>query len=456
VLLRLLALEALASVIWCQSLEKGQSLDKARTAFDSGNYAKAAPLFEQAARESADCGALFYLGLTRYRLQQLDEAVVAFQAAARCNPKSADAEIALADAYAQKGNADEALSAYSRALNLDPENRGAVRGAATIYLNKEDNEKALPLLEKLVRADPENAQAHADLAAGYAALANREGAETEFKKALKLNPASAAAETGLGNLYLKQGSDAQAILFLMKAISHEPRAFEPHFLLGSAYSQTGKYEKALTEFTSALRLGGEQPEIYYQLARVYGGLGRKQDRRRALAQFASLAKKSKDDAEGPRTAARLMAQAKSLIDSGDLKGALAQMDEARRLQPSDDKVLFRLAGVEYDLQQYAAARQHAANAIGIAPSEWLYHFLLGLIDKSLGNFQEAESSLGTALRLNPTAAPVHNALGELALAQNDTRRAVASFKRASELDSQQPAYQANLAAARAAEQVHNH
>ena len=432
-LLRLLVLEVLASVLWCQNLWCQKLV----------------------ARESGDCDALFYSGLTHYRLQHLDEAIIAFQAAARCNPKSVDAQIALGDAYAQKGNADEALSAYSRALNLDPPNRGALRGAATIYLNKEDNEKALPLLEKLVRANPEDAPAHADVAAVYAALGNREGAETEFKMALKLNPANAAAQNGLGNLYLKQGSDAQAIPLLIKAISAAPRAFEPHFLLGSAYSQTGKYEKALEEFTSALRLGGEQPEIYYQLARVYGGLGRAQDRQRALAQFAALAKKSKDAAEGPRTAARLMEQAKSLIDSGDLKGALAQMEEAHRLQPADDKVLFRLAGVEYDLQQYTAARQHAANAIAIAPSEWLYHFLLGLIDKSLGDLQQAEGSLETALRLNPTAAPVHNALGELALARNDAHRAVASFQRASELDSQQPAYRSNLEAARAAEQVHN-
>ena len=127
------------------------------------------------------------------------------------------------------------------------------------------------------------------------------------------------------------------------------------------------------------------------------------------------------------------------------------MEEAHRLRPADDKTLFRLAGLEYDLQEYATARMHAQAAINIAPSEWLYHYLFGLVNRSLGKVPEAHGSFETALRLNPSAAPVHNALGELALQENDPQRAIVSFEKAIELDPQPAAYRTNLDTARAAQ-----
>ncbi len=45
-----------------------------------------------------------------------------------------------------------------------------------------------------------------------------------------------------------------------------------------------------------MRLGGNESEVYYHLARAYGGLGRADDRTRALARFAELSKKAKSGA----------------------------------------------------------------------------------------------------------------------------------------------------------------
>jgi Flp pilus assembly protein TadD len=145
-----------------------------------------------------------------------------------------------------------------------------------------------------------------------------------------------------------------------------------------------------------------------------------------------------------------VSEAKSFVDSGDLTNALACMEQARDLQPSDDTILFRLGSLNFDLKRYDLARNYAQEAVALAPSEWVYQYLLGLADSRSGHWQEARASLEIAVRLKPDAADAYNALGEAALQQRDFKRAISSFQSAAQLDPKQPAYQMNLDAARKA------
>src|SRR2546423_1750336 len=134
---RILALALFAS------LSLGQALDQAKRAFDKGDYAGAARLFEQAQRASPSCEVLFFLGLAGYRLKQSDPALIAFRSAVECDPKLLPAHVALAEAYAERHNDSEALAAYDRVLSLDPKNTAALSGTANIYLKSKANQKAV-------------------------------------------------------------------------------------------------------------------------------------------------------------------------------------------------------------------------------------------------------------------------------------------------------------------------
>ncbi|MEJ7607415.1 MAG: tetratricopeptide repeat protein [Bryobacteraceae bacterium] len=124
----------------------------------------------------------------------------------------------------------------------------------------------------MVDADGTDLQARIDLAVACAASGNRQGAERHYLEALRLKPDSASALTGLGNLSLKAGEDERGIALLTKASAAAPNASEPRFLLGSAYNRVGRHQEAVVQLESALRLGGESTEVYYHLARAYGGL----------------------------------------------------------------------------------------------------------------------------------------------------------------------------------------
>jgi tetratricopeptide (TPR) repeat protein len=430
------------------SLASGQQLEQGKRAFDRGDYATAARLFEQAHKVSPSCEILFFIGLTRYRLKQSEPAMIAFRSATECDPKLIPAHLALAEAYAERRNDSEALAAYERVLSLDPKNAAALTGAAAIYLKGKSQPRTVELLEALVSVSPGEANAHADLAAAYAAAGDRQRAEEHFQIALKIKPNHASALMGLGNLSLKNGEEERAIDLLQRAVQAAPNAFEPRYLLGTAYNRLGRYQEALVQLQGAVRRNANEAEVYYHLARAYGGLGRQDERTQALARFAQLTKKGKDDAEAQRRAVGLIDAAKALVEAGNLRVALARMEEARELRPSDDRLLFRLASVYYDLQQYDVAGAYAQEASSLAPSEWLYHYLSGLVASRTGKWPQARIQLETAARLNSSAAEVQNALGEVAQHEGDMRGAVAAFQRAVDLKPDEPAYRLNLEAAR--------
>jgi len=432
------------------SAQAQSSLEQAKRAFDAQRYADAERLFEAARQSEPACDIAFYLGLTRYRLHHLDAALIAFQEAAKCDPKLTVAFIAMGEAYSELGNEGEAIAAYERALRLDPDNEAGLRGAASLYTKSKQNAKAAEALGKLVKQVPRDAEVHADLGAEFFATGDQEAAEKEFQEALRLNPKSPAALLGRSNLLLRKGEEAQAIQTLRKVVLLVPNAFQPRFLLGSAYNRLSRFADAAAELETAIKLGGAEPEIYYHLARAYGGLGRTDDRRVALAKFAELSSKEKSDTETRRQALKLVEQAKVLVDSGNLRNALALMEQARDLRPQDDSVLFRLASLDYDLARYDKGRDAIQEALALAPSEWIYHFLSGLIEGRSGKLEAARASLGIAVRLNPSAADAHNALGEVELRQGEISAAEASFQKAVELDPAEASYKTNLEAARKA------
>jgi tetratricopeptide (TPR) repeat protein len=396
-----------------------------------------------------DCGKHFAAGLQEYQRKDLNKALIAFRTAAQCDPKLAQAYLAIADIYFERGNESEALAALLQALQIEPKNALALRAASNLYLRNDEHRKALPLLETLATVTPQSAEVHADLAAVYATKGDHKSAEMEFRRALELQADYFPALAGLGNLLMRAGDDVAAVSLLRKAAQLQPRAYEGHFLLGSALNRLSQFEEARPELELASKLGGENdPRVFYQLARAWGGMGKAPERRAALARFSELAKKQNDDEELKRKAAAWIDEARALLQAGDLENAASRLELAREAKPGDATLLFRLAGLNFDLQRYDAAREYAQAAISISPATWLYHYLLGLVERSANRLTDARASLETAAKLQSTEAPVFNALGEVLLEQGERRAAIAAFEKAVKLAPNDTIFRQNLESAK--------
>ncbi len=427
-----------------KSTQAGDLLDDAGAAFNRGDYTLAIKLFEEARARSKDCHIPFYVGLSQYRLQQLDSAIVNLASAASCNPQSSEFEMALAEAYIQKGDDNRALTTLEAVLKLDPQNVPALRFASILYLRHDLSYKALVVLESLVALDKNDARAAADLAAAYAAHSRFADAERLFTQALSISPQNVSALVGLGNLDFKSDRYEHAVDVLTRAIRLDPQTYEPFVLRARAYSRLYKYPDALADFQTALQLGARDPEIYYYLAQTYRAMGREEDSQRALAEFGRLRGESNRNVEAQREAARKAADARPLVDAGNLPGAVALLEQALDLDHGNATILFRLAGLYFENGQYDKAESSIQDAITIAPSQWDYHYLQGLIEKGVGHMDPARKSLETAVQLNPSAAEAHNQLGDLAMRRNDFAVAIEEFSRALQLAPGDAIYQSNL------------
>src|SRR5258708_13715572 len=105
--------------------------------------------------------------MARYRQQQVNNALIAFQEAVRCDSTLVLAHLALGEAYGAKGNDNEAIAAYESVLKLEPGNIAALHGAASAYSRDKLHLKPVEALEVLVQLDPANAQVHPDLGPTY-------------------------------------------------------------------------------------------------------------------------------------------------------------------------------------------------------------------------------------------------------------------------------------------------
>lgn len=432
----------------CLGVAAQTPLEEAKKIFAAADFAKAAGMLRGIRGGTDGCEAEYYLGLSLLRLRQLDEAIVALRSAAVCGPSDVAANMALAEAWLAKGDENRAAALLEAVVAKEPANVAALRSLASIYLRHELNDKAVETLQRLIKIRPEDAQTRADLGAALAGTLDFVKAQEQFEQALRLDPTQAGAMVGLANVYLKTDQTDAAQPLLDRAIGIDPKAFEAHFLRGLTLYKLQRPQEAAGEYEAALRLGGDDPDIFYQLARAYRALGKEAESKEALSRFSAIRTKVQNEDERKREAARLILEATPLVQKGSLPEAVELVRKASVLDPGNAELWFRLGGLQYDLKQLPGAKASVARAIEIAPSQWTFHYLLGLIETGMGSLEAASASLNTALRLNPSTAEVINALGNVSMRKQDYSEAFRHFEHASALESAQPAYRLNMDAAR--------
>ena len=217
--------------------------------FKRGDYPRALTLLEDSAERSpGDAEIQSHLGMTHYMMDEEDSARVALQRAL----------LAQQD-YVNKDEAKNALAV----LNMDTS-----RADATVLAG----------LEKALQAHPNDPVILNRLGALQERGGAVEKAAATYEAALKKNPDAVHIMARLARLYASRLNEPEKALSLANdAHKLAPDSAEVNGVLGHCVFQNGDYVWALSLLENAADRLPNQPELLYDLAWAYYGVGRISD-----------------------------------------------------------------------------------------------------------------------------------------------------------------------------------
>jgi tetratricopeptide (TPR) repeat protein len=179
-------------------------------------------------------------------------ALFAYQDAIMADPKSVEARVKAAQAYARLGHDDEAIEQWNKALQLDPQNAVAHESVGAAHerkaaLAQRPGATIVPPLPPLTTApvsDETGARSHYTAAVALIRERKYEQAMGELEQSLALKPGYVVALIARGSARIGLAKYKEAIADYNAAHLGDPSLAAPLFGLAEAYRALGQSEKA--------------------------------------------------------------------------------------------------------------------------------------------------------------------------------------------------------------------
>jgi tetratricopeptide (TPR) repeat protein len=134
----------------------------------------------------------------------------------------------------------------------------------------------------------------------------------------------------------------------------------------------------------------------------------------------------------PPAVARLLGQARTLIEREHFADAIAPLSEAAELLPNNARIQTDLGGLYLETGNTERALEHLCRAIEINPKIAIAHWRIGVALQSLGDDEGAIEALELAVEMQPTLADAHFRLGMLYRGRGRRQEAVDSYRKAAQ------------------------
>ena len=291
--------------------------------------------------------------------------------------------------------------------------------------------KAPPQLERKVATHP-STTAYDELGAYFGQEELFACAISAFRDSLKLDPKSWQTRSHLGLAFLANGDPENAERELRKSLELNPDQPETHMTLGAVLSQRNRMDAAIEEFNAALK---EDPKSVVALDWLSKALISQKRYSAAIAVLKNGAadevlqmnlviaySKNDDNARAiqilsqmikdrPASAVPHAGLATIYIQQNRLEEAVAEFREALRLDPRDDASRVSYVKALVSLPDFETALPIAKDYLRRHPHEFDALYLMGWIDRELGNNDEAKEMLSQAVLRNPGHFDAHYSLG---------------------------------------------
>ena len=348
------------------------------------------------------------LGGVLVRLGRLNEGIRELEKALAIQAGDASAQLNLALAYEQSGQAAKALPLFQK---LEAASRNSKQELAPAVLASYGRalaatgqiRPAIVRMKETAARDPRTVEFQDELGTLYAQLADWPNAKEAFTAAIAVNPEYAMSHLHLG-LSLNALGHPGGLDELAKADELEPRNAVIALELGKALADAGQDEQALPVLQQAYKLDAASTAAGYELGLVLS-------RRDRVGEAIPLLQRAAD--ANPKGAEILINLGMALCLGQRAKDAVPYLQRAVSLDPDNVTARQNLAVADIQLSQLDDAIVQLRAALKLAPNESQLHYNLGYALKMQDDAAGAIPELETAEKQNPAAPEAPYLLGVL-------------------------------------------
>lgn len=382
--------------------------------------------------------------------------------------------LARAQEKARQGDFQGAIADCTLAIQLDPQNsraysqRGSARyksgdlagaiadytqviqlaGDARAYFNRgiaryrlEDYEGAVADYTQALGLNPQWAVAYYNRGNAYRQLNQQQQAIEDYSRAIELNPEDVRAYFNRGVVRGHLGDAQGAAADFSEVIKRDPQDGEAYFNRGVARVQLSDLQGAVEDYTQALQLDPRHGKAYYHRGLARQALGDPQGAVEDFSQALSL--RSAEATELPEAEAAAQAdlylqRAMAYLSSNTLESALADCEQALRLDPKLSRAYLCRGLARQGLGDPGGALADFNRALELDPQMAKAYLNRGIAHLDLGNIEAALSDLNQAIALDPQDASAYSSRGRIHWLLGDPLAALQDYTAALERDPQNP------------------
>jgi tetratricopeptide (TPR) repeat protein len=214
--------------------------------------------------------AFYYRGLAYRRKGDCVSAISDFTKAIEIAPDWPNPHGARALCLADQQNYDAALEEMRQAMRLAPDSWHPYFNRGRVYAQKGDFDKAIADFTESIRRKHDNPHAYARRGSAQSQIGKPEAAILDYTKAIELGEDLKINYTNRAWAYYELGRFSEARSDADKAIAADVSFGNAYTVRGHALLKAGGSDAAaLSDFTTALSLGQEEPRPYVGRAMVY-------------------------------------------------------------------------------------------------------------------------------------------------------------------------------------------
>jgi len=357
--------------------------------------------------------------------------------AVAANPNSGDAHYALGEAYAHEGLYQQAIESFKEAVRLLPNKKEAYVRLASAYERVGDRDQQIVVYRKALEVFPNSVDLLEGLSRSLSTSKRYAEAIEVQKQVIQQKPQDAEAYFGLGLSYHYLRHYEEAISAYNQAVHFKPDYALAYLNLAGVYNFLRRYPDAVSAY---IRVTEIKPP-YYELHKVYVGLGRTYMRMQRFSEALDAANKAIELMPSYPDAYELSGAAH--IYMGHFDAAIEAYKKGISVAPTSWLLHFALARAYLNAEQFADAEKASREAIRLGADPSVY-YVLGMALEKQKRPAEAEAVLKQGVQSSPNDLNLRIVLGSFLERAGKSAEAEAEYNQGLRIDSNNPTVLNNL------------